>query len=154
MNLSSLLSEDRVDWHPDASSKKRALEVLSGLLSSAAPGLEPNDVFESLLARERLGATGLGRGVAIPHGRLAGVAQPSIAMIKLNTGVEFDAPDKQPVDLLFALIVPDESSEEHLEILSLLAEMLHEEQFLSQLRGLESRDALYSFIAGWHPDHP
>lgn len=149
MNLSSLLSEDRVDCNPDASSKKRALEVLSNLLSSATPGLEQSEIFESLLARERLGATGLGHGVAIPHGRLAGLTRPSVAMIKLSAGVDFDAPDEQPVDLLFALIVPDESSEEHLEILSFLAEMLHEEQFLTQLRKFESSGALYSFMIGW-----
>jgi len=113
------------------------------------PGLSAHHVFESLLGREKLGSTGLGHGVALPHGRSSDISQARLAVIKLARGIDYDAPDTKPVDLLFALIVPEESTEEHLQILAMLAEMLADEKFLMQLRQTSDCDALFRLLTHW-----
>src|SRR5262245_63459711 len=105
-----------------ASSKKRLFEQL-GLLFENQHGIARTTVFESLFARERLGSTGLGQGVAIPHGRIKGLRDALGAFVRLAQPVPFDAPDGKPVSLVFALLVPEQATEKHLEILSELAQM-------------------------------
>jgi len=131
------------------SSKKRALEQLSELLVSATPSLTQTEVFEGLVARERLGSTGLGHGAAIPHGRLKAVTRPVCAFMQLQAGVDFDAVDNQPVDLICALLVPEESTSEHLELLAMLAEIFGDETFCKQLRAADSDAALYRLLVQW-----
>ena len=101
------------------------------------------------MSREKLGSTGLGRGVAIPHGRIAALEQPVCAFIRLEDAVEFDATDGQPVDLAFALLVPEESTEEHLQLLSQLAEMFSDEEFRAQLRATKDSQAIYNLLSTW-----
>ena len=142
MNIVDLLSPNRVVVRPGASSKKRVLELLSEYLASATTGLTATEIFDTLIARERLGSTGLGHGVAIPHSRIAGINEALGAVLRLEQGVDYDALDGQPVDLLFALIVPEKSTEKHLEILSQLAEMFSNEQVLTRLRSADNAETL------------
>ena len=121
MKLSEILSLDCIRLDEDATSKKRVLESASQLLAEAGESLSPRGVFDCLIAREKLGSTGLGHGVAIPHGRLAGLDKTIGAFLRTQKGVDFDAPDKEPVDLVFALLVPVESTEEHLQVLASIA---------------------------------
>jgi nitrogen PTS system EIIA component len=121
MKLSEILSPECIQLDADVTSKKRALESASQLLADTDGTLSPRQVFDCLIAREKLGSTGLGHGVAIPHGRLPGLDKTIGVFLKLPKGVDFDAPDNEPVDLIFALLVPEESTEEHLQVLAKLA---------------------------------
>ena len=121
MKLSEILSPDCIRLDSDATSKKRVLEYASQLFAATDDALSPRRVFDCLIAREKLGSTGLGKGVAIPHGRLAGLDRTLGVFLRLPKGVDFDAPDNQPVDLIFALLVPEESTEEHLQVLASIA---------------------------------
>ncbi len=148
MQISDILTSDRILCNADVSSKKAALETLSGLIANASSSLTPQQVFNSLLSRERLGGTGLGNGIALPHGRWRNGLSTIAAFIKLKQGVDYDAADNQPVDLIFALLVPEHSTEEHLQVLAELAEMFNEVEFLTQLRREESDEAIYNLLAG------
>lgn len=149
MNVRELLTADRIACKGQASSKKRALEQISQLLSSAVPDLSSEAVFDSLVGRERLGSTGLGSGVAIPHGRTAATDTAIAAFIHLDQGIDFDAIDGDPVDILFALLVPDHYTDEHLEILASLAESFSNPGFCDQLRSCETPEqVLSSFDTG------
>ncbi|CAG0907584.1 unnamed protein product [Cyprideis torosa] len=147
MQLESLLPLSRVSSDLDVSSKKRALQSLSQLLADNATGLDEGDIFDSFLARERLGTTGLGKGVAIPHGRMASAKEAYAAVLKLDKGVEYDAPDDAPVDLLIGLVVPEDSTDEHLQILAGFAEILGNQRSLDQLRNASDLETLYKTIS-------
>ena len=153
MHIGELLSPERVAEDAEVTSKKRTLELLSRLLSGEDTGLSADEVFDTLLARERLGSTGLGAGVAIPHGRMKGIDQAVGAFVKLHDGIDFDAPDKQPVDLLFALIVPEECTDTHLNLLAQLAMLFRDEDTVAQLRKCASREALYRALTEWGARH-
>ncbi|HEB85440.1 MAG TPA: PTS IIA-like nitrogen-regulatory protein PtsN [Gammaproteobacteria bacterium] len=146
MQLSDLLSEDRIACEAGAHSKKRALEALSQLLAQDQLYVTAGDIFDSLLSRERLGSTGIGYGVAIPHGRVKNTRQASGAFIRLAEGIDFDAIDQAPVDLIFALLVPEESTDEHLAILSELASLFNKQGFRDSLRHAGSKHEIYSLI--------
>jgi PTS system nitrogen regulatory IIA component len=134
MNISELLNQERVSCCPRIGSKKRLLEHISELLARNVPQLSRNEIFDSLISREKLGSTGLGKGVAIPHGRLSALERPVCAFIKLDQPIEFDALDGQPVDLVFALIVPENSTDDHLKILASIAELFSSTVFCSAIR--------------------
>jgi PTS system nitrogen regulatory IIA component len=136
-----------------ASSKKRLFEQV-GLLFENQHGVARNVVFESLFARERLGSTGLGAGVAIPHGRIKGLKDALGAFIRLAQPVAFDAPDGKPVDLVFALLVPEHATEKHLELLSELAQMFSDRKLREALAGAADAAALHQLISAWQPDAP
>lgn len=153
MPLSNLISPERVACNVDAQSKKRALEELSQLITHGQDKLSSTDVFNSLLARERLGGTGVGYGVAIPHGRASNTDHTIGAFIRLTSGVDFDSIDNQPVDLLFALLVPEESCEEHLETLAQLATMFNDTKLRDQLRQAESADDIHKLLLNWQQPH-
>lgn len=146
MQVSEILSPDRTRCDVDSHSKKAALETLSAMISGADPDLSRSEVFDSLLARERLGSTGLGQGVALPHGRLKSTNHTLGAFIRLQSGIDFDAIDHEPVDLLFALTVPEDSTEEHLQILSRLAELFSQPNFLDRLRSEGSSSGIFSLL--------
>jgi nitrogen PTS system EIIA component len=152
MNIGDLLTPERVVCTHEVSSKKRALEMLSELLASSSAELAVGEIFDSLLSRERLGSTGLGHGVAIPHGRVAGLDMAVAAMLKLDRGVDYDAPDREPVDILFALLVPRESTDEHLQILAALARMFADPPTLARLRVAADSDALLAEVGHWDSD--
>lgn len=149
MNIADLLTPERVRCITEVSSKKRSIEILSDMLGADFPLLDQGEIFDALIARERLGSTGLGYGVAIPHGRLGGIQGACAALLKLDQGVDYDAPDQEPVDILFALIVPAESTDEHLRILATLARMFSEPDSLAKLRSTHGTSALLALFGSW-----
>ena len=151
--LSSILPLAQVLAHFDASSKKRAFEEV-GFLFENLHGLSRAVVTDSLFARERLGSTGLGYGVAIPHGRIKGLKTPMAAVIQLAQPIGFDAPDEQAVQLLIFLLVPEAATQKHLEILSEIAEMLSDSALREQLSTSDSAQALHGLIVGWQSSQP
>jgi len=146
MNISELLIQERISCCPQIGSKKRLLENISDLLAKKAPQLSRNEIFDSLINREKLGSTGLGKGVAIPHGRLGALQRPVCAFIKLDQPIEFDALDGQPVDLVFALLVPADSTDEHLQILSAIATLFSNPGFCSRLRECGDDACLFQLL--------
>ena len=148
MHISDILTSERIQCDVNLSSKKAVLETLSGIIAGASSNLTRQGVFNSLLSRERLGGTGLGNGIALPHGRLKNGLTTIAAFIKLKQGVDYDASDHQPVDLIFALVVPEHSTEEHLQVLAQLAGMFNQPEFLAQLRREDSNEAIYRLLTG------
>ena len=132
----------------DAASKRRAFEE-AGLLFENLHGLNRALVTDSLFARERLGSTGLGHGVAIPHGRIRGLKAPMAAVLQLDAAIGFDAPDDQPVGLLIFLLVPEAATQKHLEILSEIAELLSDAPLRENIKGCTDAVALHALIATW-----
>lgn len=154
MQIAEFISPERVVRQPKVASKKRALEVVSGLIAGAQPNLVEMEIFDCFLSRERLGSTGIGHGVAIPHGRLKSVTHPIGAFIALEKGVDFDAMDGAPVDLVCALIVPIESTEEHLQILASLAALFSDGRLRDNMRRAASAEELYLLLTGGEITQP
>lgn len=146
--LSSILPVAQVLVGLEATSKKRAFEE-AGLLFENLHGLSRALVTDSLFARERLGSTGLGHGVAIPHGRIKGLKSPMAAVFQLASAIGFDAPDEQPVNLLIFLLVPEAATQKHLEILSEIAELLSDAALRENIKTSPSQAALHALIATW-----
>jgi PTS system nitrogen regulatory IIA component len=146
--LASILSPAQVLAHVEVTSKKRAFEE-AGLLFENLHGLSRALVTDSLFSRERLGSTGLGHGVAIPHGRIKGLKAPMAAVFQLATPIGFDAPDDQVVGLLIFLLVPEAATQKHLEILSEIAELLSDANLREKLIASTDSQALHALIAGW-----
>ena len=149
--LASILPAPQVLVSVDATSKKRAFEE-AGLLFENLHGLSRALITDSLFARERLGSTGLGQGVAIPHGRIKGLREAVAAFVRLGTPVPFDAPDGKPVNLLFILLVPEQATEQHLQILSELAQMFSDRELREQLTQTQDAGSLHQLISSWQPD--
>lgn len=151
--LASILPTAQVLVHVDATSKKRAFEEV-GLLFENLHGLNRALVTDSLFARERLGSTGLGHGVAIPHGRIKGLKAPMAALLQLAQPIGFDAPDELPVSLLIFLLVPEAATQKHLEILSEIAELLSDVTLRAKLNSSASAAELHALIASWRSVQP
>jgi PTS system nitrogen regulatory IIA component len=141
-NIADYLSPDHIAINLESGSKKRLLEQISELIGKDNPYISSNAVYQSLIAREKLGSTGVGKGVAIPHGRLKGSNVPIAAFVKLAVPIDYDAIDKEPVDLIFALLVPEDATEQHLQLLASIAELLSKPEFCNQLRNSSSIDEL------------
>lgn len=146
--LASILPLPQVLVHVDAASKKRAFEE-AGLLFENLHGLSRALVTDSLFARERLGSTGLGHGVAIPHGRIRGLKAPMAAVLQLATPIGFDAPDDLAVGLLIFLLVPEAATQKHLEILSEIAELLSDAGLREKIKSSSDAETLHSLISTW-----
>ncbi|MBU0586930.1 MAG: PTS sugar transporter subunit IIA [Gammaproteobacteria bacterium] len=146
--LASILPVAQVLVHVDVSSKKRAFEE-AGLLFENLHGLNRALVTDSLFARERLGSTGLGHGVAIPHGRIKGLKTPLAAVFQLAHPIGFDAPDEQPVTLLIFLLVPEAATQRHLETLSEIAELLSDATLREKINASTASAELHGLIALW-----
>lgn len=143
--LANLLSADQVLLDLEASSKKRVFEQ-AGMLFENRLGLARSTIFDSLFAREKLGSTGLGQGVAIPHGRIKGLKNAVGAFMRLVTPVPFDSPDGRPVDLLFVLLVPEQATEQHLQILSELAQHFSDRAFREKLQAAADPSAVVALF--------
>jgi len=151
MNLiSRLLPESNVVLDLDVSSKKRVFEQ-AGLLFENNQQIARSQVFDSLFAREKLGSTGLGQGIAIPHGRIKGLKEAVGALVRLNHAIAFDAPDGQPVNLVFVLLVPEKATDLHLQILSELAQMFSDKVLREKLLLAASASAIHTLISDWAP---
>lgn len=153
MHLLDLLSPARVKAGAIVPGKKRLLEQLATLLAGAGGGETERGIFDGLCHRERLGSTGLGHGVAIPHGRSARAGTAVGAFLRLAEPVDFGAPDGQPVDLVFALVVPEHFAQQHLVLLSQLAEMFGDADFRAKLREAADAAELYALLADWQAKH-
>ena len=149
--VAKLLSPAHIALDLPVSSKKRLFEQ-AGLLFENQHGGARSLVFDSLFARERLGSTGLGQGVAIPHGRIKGLKEARGAFLRLAQPVPFDAPDGNPVSLVFVLLVPEKATEKHLQILSELAQMFSDKSLRELMARAADAEALYQLIAAWQPD--
>lgn len=148
--IADLLPSSNVIVDLDASSKKRVFEQ-AGLLFENNQGIARGDVFDSLFSRERLGSTGLGQGIAIPHGRIKGLKEAAGAFFRLATPVQFDAPDGRPVSMLFVLLVPEQANEQHLQLLSELAQMFSDSAFREQVMTAPDAAAIHALFASWGP---
>ncbi len=148
LTIDTILAPELALCQVPATSKKRILEFIAGEVSKHLPSLNEAQIFNNLVARERLGSTGIGQGIAIPHCRLDDCSKVVGVLLTLEEGVNFDAIDNQPVDLLFALIVPKEATSEHLELLSQLAEKFNDRGFCNELRQCTDNATLYQRMTG------
>jgi PTS system nitrogen regulatory IIA component len=163
MNLETLISSNAVICNQNIKSKKRALEILAEHLatetsdSNRQPSEEQGDnpdidsltIFQLLTDREKLGSTSLGSGVALPHARSELTEKAIGAFMKLDDGIDFDSPDDQKTDLIFALLVPEHSTDEHLQILSHLATLFSDEGFCKTIRQSSSQTEIYHHLINW-----
>ena len=144
--LQGLLNRERVAANVKVSSKKRMLEELAELLSRQLPGMDQHTVFSTMNERERLGSTGIGHGIALPHGRLNGIQEPIAAAMKLHQPLNFDAIDDQPITLVVGLLVPAEATDQHLRILSDLAGAFSDTDFRRAVSEASNADTLFNLL--------
>jgi nitrogen PTS system EIIA component len=145
---------DRICTGADVTSKKRLLQTLAELLADGDAALTEEAIFERLTERERLGSTGLGHGIALPHSRMQEVVEARCAFIQLRQGIDYDAIDNQPVDLALALLVPENANETHLQLLSALAAMFSDEGLRDKLRSAVSPREILTLVEGWEGRPP
>jgi len=148
--LAAILPPSNVLVDVDATSKKRVFEH-AGLLFENQHSIARGTVTDNLFARERLGSTGLGHGVAIPHGRIKGLKNPLAAVLRTRTPIGFDSPDDEPVSLLIFLLVPEAATQRHLEILSEIAEMLSDRELRQRLMSEPEAAGVHKLISDWEP---
>jgi PTS system nitrogen regulatory IIA component len=146
IRLETILTPGRSLVNVPGGSKKRVLEQIASVIARDLPDLDGQTIYESLIAREKLGSTGFGNGIAIPHCRLPGCSTPISALLKLSTAVDFDAIDGAPVDLLFVLLVPEAATDEHLELLRQIASMFDREDVRERLRRAQDSESLYQTV--------
>ncbi|MEK6735926.1 MAG: PTS IIA-like nitrogen regulatory protein PtsN [Pseudomonadota bacterium] len=152
MNLiSQLLPLSNIIVDLDVSSKKRVFEQ-AGLLFENTHQVARSQVFDSLFAREKLGSTGLGQGVAIPHGRIKGLREAVAAFVRMKEAIPFDAPDGQPVNIACILLVPEKATDKHLQILSELAQMFSDKQFRDNILRSKDAEEIHKIITDWKPN--
>lgn len=149
-NLAKILPAANVVLDLEVSSKKRAFEQ-AGLIFENNCGIARSTVSDNLFARERLGSTGLGHGVAVPHGRIKGLKAPLAAFVRLKEPIPFESPDGQPVKLLFFLLIPDHVTQQHLDILSEIAEMFSDEALRDALATDPQPPSVHARIVAWQP---
>ncbi len=157
MNLDTLISSNAVISTNDIKSKKRALELLAERLASEAnqhdqapeEALDPLAIFQLLIEREKLGSTSMGHGVALPHTRTSLTQHAIGAFLKLEEGIDFDSPDEQKTDLIFALMVPEHYTDEHLKILAYLASLFNNENFCKTIRSTSDSAEIYKHLISW-----
>ncbi|MFA5824840.1 MAG: PTS sugar transporter subunit IIA [Gallionellaceae bacterium] len=146
--ISKILTLDNVLLDTESASKKRVFERV-GLLFENSQKLSRSQVFDSLFAREKLGSTGLGQGVAIPHGRIKGLRDAVAAFVKTETPIPFDAPDGLPVNLIFVLLVPERATDLHLQLLGELAQMFSNTSFRERLLSSNDPVAIHQMFTDW-----
>jgi PTS system nitrogen regulatory IIA component len=146
--IAKLLPPENVLVGLDASSKKRVFEQ-AGLLFENRHGIARSLVYDALFAREKLGSTGLGQGIAIPHGRIKGLKEARGAFLRLATPVQFDSPDGKPVGAIFVLLVPEAATEHHLQLLSELAQMFSDKAFRERLAAAPDAATTHKLFADW-----
>lgn len=153
IRLENILTPGRSIVNVPGGTKKHALEQVANLIGRELPGLDAGDIYEKLIAREKLGSTGFGNGIAIPHCRLPGCSDPISALIHLVAPIDYDAIDGAPVDLLFVLLVPEAATDAHLELLRQIASMLDRKDVRDRLRGAKSNEALYQVVLDVQSGH-
>jgi PTS system nitrogen regulatory IIA component len=151
--LARLLPVSNVILDLDVSSKKRVFEHV-GLLFENSLGIGRSAVFDALFARERLGSTGLGHGIAIPHGRIKGLREAAGAFVRTKAPIPFEAPDSEPVQLIFVLLVPEKATDLHLQILSELAQLFSDREMRARLASMADAGEVQKLITEWQPHAP
>ncbi|TMH58692.1 MAG: PTS IIA-like nitrogen regulatory protein PtsN [Betaproteobacteria bacterium] len=146
--IAQLLPESNILLDVEATSKKRLFEQVGALFEDRAQ-IARSTVFDSLFAREKLGSTGLGQGIAIPHGRIKGLDHALAAFVRPRQPIPFDAPDGKPVGQVFVLLVPEHATEEHLQLLSELAGMFSERSFRDELASAIDSSSLHRLFSSW-----
>ncbi len=146
MQLQELISPERIEFSMPVTSKKRLLEQLSTLMHADEPGLDEYAAFQSLLDRERLGSTGIGHGVALPHGRLKGLDKAIGAFATLEKEVDYDAIDHEPIKMVFALLVPEQATEDHLQLLARIATVLNNDETRANILGAKNKEEIYQYL--------
>ena len=146
--ISKILTPECVLLDSESASKKRVFERV-GLLFENTQHIARSQVFDSLFAREKLGSTGLGQGVAIPHGRVKGLRDAVAAFVKMQNPIPFDAPDGQPVNFIFVLLVPERATDMHLQLLGELAQMFSDKSFRDKLQGTDDPVAIHRLFSDW-----
>ena len=141
--LDQILTPGRTVCRASGASKKRLFETIAKIICADQPTLPHDDVLDRLIAREKLGSTGLGNGIAIPHCRVSYCTAPIGTLVTLEKPIPFDAPDDKPVDLLFVLLVPEEANQQHLQILANIARLFSQEDFCQELRNARDNRTLY-----------
>ncbi|TQV72875.1 hypothetical protein FLL45_15530 [Aliikangiella marina] len=145
MNISQILTPEATLCSVSLSSKKKVIEKVSEVMAQSI-NCHAEDIYESLFAREKLGTTALGHGIAIPHGRVEACTKATSVLLLLDTPVDYDAPDGQPVDIIFAILVPEQADAEQLKCLAEIAKVLSEPSLVSQIRHAHCGDALFEII--------
>ena len=153
IRLENILTPGRSLVNVPGGSKKAVLEEIAKLIGREVPEFDWQTVYENLLAREKLGSTGFGNGIAIPHCRLKGCSTPVSAVLHLEKPVDFDAIDGAPVDLLFVLLVPEAATDAHLELLRQIASMLDRGDVRTSLRAAKSSEELYNVVLNVQTGH-
>ncbi len=153
IRLETILTPARSLVNVPGGGEKRVLEQIANLVARDLTDLDAQDIFENLIAREKLGSTGFGNGIAIPHCRLPGCQAPISAVLHLDAAVDFDAIDGAPVDLLFVLLVPEAATDEHLELLRQIASMLDRAEVRERLRQAQSNEGLYQVVVDVQSGH-
>jgi PTS system nitrogen regulatory IIA component len=149
--IAPLLLESNILLDAEATTKKRLFEEVAALFEDHAQ-LARQVVFDSLSAREKLGSTGLGQGIAIPHGRIKGLQRALGAFVRPLQPIPFDAPDGRPVAQVFVLLVPEHATEEHLQLLSELAQMFSDKAFRERLATTADAAAVHALFCNWQPE--
>lgn len=152
MSMSRLLEPARVLANVEARSKKHALEILSELIAGISDDLSNAQVFEALVERERIGNTGMGKGVAIPHGRINGIKTTTAAFLKLSEAIDYGAQDGEPVSMIIAIAVPDDEDPDNFEDVALAARALADPQLTRMLGEVSSSRALYELLSAHIPE--
>ena len=152
MQLAQILSKERTFCGAHSTSKKRLLEDIAQFISNDVPALNANEIYTQLLNRERLGSTGIGDGVAIPHCRVSNCSSVIATLVTLKSAVDFEAVDDRPVDILFALVAPEEGHDEHLKALASIAEKLNNPEFRAQIRAADSAEVLFQTAVNFPQD--
>lgn len=150
MDFSDYLEIDQIELLKRLNSQKKVLEQLSELLAAQHETLSAMTVFDKLNEREQLGSTAIGGAIAIPHCRVAEIEEPLTALLRVEDGVEYNAPDEIAVKLFFALVVPEDATQQHLDLLANLAGQLHDTDFVNQLLRTSDKDAILHLIKSGH----
>ena len=147
MIISDIISLDRTQCSVECHSKKRIFEVISEIAVKQSPQLEQSEVLASLLNREKMGSTGIGNGIAIPHGRIDGINQIMAIIVTSDEAIEFDAIDDKPVDIFFAILVPNEEADTHLKALAGIARKLSDKEIVKAIRKAEDKKEIIAALA-------
>lgn len=148
MDIEEILNPELAFCDVEGSSKKRILETSADLIAREVGDLQADQIYDALIAREQLGSTGLGNGIAIPHCRVQNCTRTIGCLVKLKESIDFDAIDNKPVDLLFFLLVPEKAIEGHLEVLRTLAESFNDPEYCQRLRRATTDEELYLAATG------
>ena len=147
MEIQAIVSLDRTECAVQCNSKKRILEIISNIAAKNNDNIDETTVLTSLLNRERMGSTGIGNGIALPHGRLAGLESVIAIIVTSNPAINFDALDNQPVDIFFALLVPEEQTEGHLQTLATVAGKLSDKETVKAIRRATNSDDIIAALS-------